>query len=126
MTRTLTTAAAAVALLASPAGAATGTPGPFAGVVRQGETRTHWFDNNPLDQPCPNPMTTYVVALHYTPTTDVLTLSVGSTTVTGSGGGASIGFVGNWCTAFDIRVGGASVANVAVYRVTVTQGTGTT
>ena len=122
MTKTLLAAAGITALLAAPAGAAQGSSGPFSGVIRQNQVKTHHYDNNPLNQACPQVMTTYTVTLTYTPPTDSLTLSVGSLSATGSGGSASLSFEGNYCTEFDIKVSGTSVDTVAHYTVTVTRG----
>jgi hypothetical protein len=119
MTRTLAAAAAAVAILASPAGAVTGTPGPFAGAVRQGDSRTYRFSDVPPDGRCPNPMTWHLVSLAYQPTTDRLTLTAAGVTATGGGGGAQVAIYGNWCTSFDVTVTGTSVATAAVFTVSV-------
>lgn len=122
MIKTALATAGVLALLSGPAYAAQGSSGPFSGVVRQNQARTHRYDNNPLGLACPQVMTSYTVSLAYTPTTDVLTLSVGSLSATGSGGQASLSFEGSYCTAFDIRVTGTSVDTVAQYTVTVTRG----
>ena len=120
--RTIAAAAVVAAVTATPAAAAQGTPGPFPGVVTQGQTRTHAFDNDPADQGCPHVMTTCTVLLAYTPASDVLTLSVGSSSATGSNGQASLSLSASWCTAFDIRVTGTSVRAAAGYVVTVIRG----
>lgn len=120
--RTAAAAAAVVAVTATPASATQGTPGPFPGVVTQGQTRTHAFDNDPANQGCPHVMTTYTVMVGYAPATDVLTLSVGTSSVTGSNGQASLSLSASWCTAFDIRVTGTSVRAAAGYVVTVIRG----
>lgn len=112
-------ALAFAALLAPLASASTG---PFQGHVRQGQTDVHTFDNNPQNLPCPQVMTTYTVTLTYTPTSDVLTLTVGSLSATGSNGFAQLTFERNVCTSFDILVTGTSVARRAAYEVTVTEG----
>lgn len=111
-----------VALLGSPAYAARGSAGPFSGVIRQNQFRTHQLDNNPAGLACPQVMTTYTVSLAYTPATDVLTLSVGTLSAAGSNGQASLTFEGSYCTAFPIKVSGTSVDTVAHHTVTVTRG----
>ena len=116
MSRCLTAAAAAAAVMATPASAAQGSPGPFPGVVPEGQTRTHAFDNDPANQGCPQVMTTYTVMAGYAPATDVLTLSVGTSSATGSNGQASLSLSASWCTAFDIRVTGTSVRPRGVRR----------
>ena len=100
--------------------------GPFTGTVRENQTRIHHYDNNPENNLCPQVITTYTVTLTYTPTTDVLTLTAGGQTVTGSNGTAVLTFEGNYCTAFAIRVTGTSVESVATYTVNVSRGGGAT
>ena len=126
MTKTLLAAVGAVAVLAAPATAAQGSSGPFTGVIRQGQTKTHSYDNNPLNMNCPAVMTSYTVTLTYTPTTDTLTLSVGTLSATGSNGTATLSFERSYCTAFDIKVTGTSVASTAHYTVNVSRGGGAT
>jgi hypothetical protein len=122
MTRTLAAAAAAVAILASPAGAAPpATRGPFVGAVRQGDTRTYRFSDVPPGGLCPNPMTWHLVSLSNQPTTDRLTLTAAGVSATGAGGGAQVAIYGNWCTSFDISVTGTSVATAAVFTISVRQ-----
>ena len=130
MIKTFLAAAGAVALLTSPAIAAKpqpqpGSTGPFSGTVKQNQTATHRYDNNPLNQACIQVMSTYTVTLTYAPTTDVLTLTAGGTSVTGSNGTATLSLERSYCTAFDIKVTGTSVASTAQYTVTVARGTGT-
>lgn len=108
-----------LALLAPVALASTG---PFTGKVRQGQTRTHHYDNNPGGAICPALLTTYSVVLEYTPTSDTLTLEAGGQTATGSNGFAAVSFEGPVCTSFNIKVTGTSVASSASYVVTVTSG----
>lgn len=108
------------AALALPAAAA-GTPGPFAGVVTQGQTKTHLYDNNPSNNPCLHIMATYTVTLAYAPASDVLTLSVGAATATGSNGVASLSLARSQCTSFTVAVSGTSVGDAAAYAVTVTR-----
>jgi len=128
MVKTALATAGVVALLGAPAPAyaAQGSSGPFSGVVRQNQVRTHRFDNNPLGLACPQVMTSYTVSLAYTPTTDALTLSVGSLSATGGNGTASLTVEGGYCTSFDIKVTGTSVDTAAQYTVTVTRGSATT
>lgn len=123
MRKTALAATGLAVLLASPVSAAGGT-GPFTGTVRQNQTRTHQYDNNPLNNPCIQIVTTYTVSLDYLPTTDTLTLSVGSLSATGTGGHASLSFQASWCTSFAIKVTGTSVERVASYTVTVSRGDG--
>lgn len=117
----LVSAFALVPVLAGPAGAA-GTTGPFTGVVRQGDTRTHTYDNNPSNSHCIQLATDYTVTLTYAPASDVLTLSALGKTVTGTGGVATLTGTSGWCTRFTITVTGTSVASTAPYTVTVTRG----
>ena len=118
MRKTVLAAAGLTAVLAAPALAAE-TSGPFAGQVRQGQTRTHTFNNNPSNNPCLQITATYRVTLAYAPTTDVLTLDAGGKTASGSG--SSVSFVSGVCTRFPIQVTGTSVADTATYVVTVTR-----
>lgn len=124
--KTALATAGIVALLSGPAYAAQGSSGPFTGVIRQNQVKTHHYDNNPLNMACPQVMATYTVTLAYTPTTDALTLTVGGTSVTGSDGTATLTLERSYCTAFDIKVTGTSVATVSQYTVTVTRGSGGT
>ena len=126
MTKTALAAFGLAALLSVPATAAQGTTGPFSGTVRENQTRTHRYDNNPDNNLCPAVQQTYTVTLNYTPTTDVLTLNVGDLSATGSNGQATLTFDASYCTAFPIRVTGTSVESVASYTVTVSRGGGTT
>lgn len=123
LTKTALAATGLVVLLASPAVAAGGT-GPFTGNVRQGQTKVHTYDNNPLNQPCIQIVVDYTVTLTYAPATDVLTLSVGSLSATGQNGVATLTFQRSYCTSFDIAVTGTSVERIAQYTVTVTRGNG--
>lgn len=89
---------------------------PHAGVVREGETNAHVFDNTPREgTACIDLATTWTVTLAYAPATDVLTLSAGGKTATGSNGVASVSFMSGVCTAFTIEVTGTSVETVAAY-----------
>ena len=118
--------ACALALLVlAPVALAAGT-GPFTGTVRQGQTDRHRYDNNAGGDPCPQVQVFYTVTLTYTPTTDVLTLRVGSQTAVGSGGTATLSFEAPYCTAFTIEVIGTQVATSASYTVTVTRDGGAT
>lgn len=114
----LLVAAGLAAALALPAAAAPeGGPGPFVGQVRQGETDTHSFRGG--NEPCIQIAVQYVVSLTYVPASDVLTLSVGNTSVTGSNGAASTTVWGSPCSRFTIGVTGTAVADTATYAVTV-------
>ncbi|HEX2023020.1 MAG TPA: hypothetical protein VHH36_09905 [Candidatus Thermoplasmatota archaeon] len=53
---------------------------------------------------------------------DVLALSAGGETASTSNGVATVAFLSGVCTAFDVRVAGASVAGSAAYAVTVRSG----
>ena len=119
MRRAVLAAAGLSVLLVSPASASTG---PFTGTVRENQTRTHSYDNNPQNLACIQVMATYTVTLTYTPTTDVLSLTAGGVTATGSNGVAVLSFERSWCTAFQIRVTGTSVERTAAYTVTVRRG----
>lgn len=118
-------ACALALVLLAPAALAAGT-GPFSGSVRQGQTDRHRYDNNPGGDPCPQVQVFYTVTLTYTPTTDVLTLRVGSHTAVGSGGTATLSFEAPYCTAFTIEVIGTQVARSASYTVNVSKGGGAT
>jgi hypothetical protein len=120
--RSFATLAVALLALTVPAALAVPGPAPGAGVVAQGETDVHRFNNNPGNFDCIQMVTTYTVNLAYAPATDVLTLSAGGKTATGSNGVASVTFQAGVCTAFDIRVSGTQVANAAAYTVTVNGG----
>lgn len=98
--------------------------GPFTGSVRQGQTKTHHYSNSSPGELCPQVMVFYTVELTYTPTTDVLTLSAGGQTATGSNGYAVVSFEAPYCTSFTISVTGTSVASRADYTATVTRGSG--
>lgn len=128
MVKTILATAGAVALLASPASAAQqqGSAGPFSGSVRDNRTQTHRYNNNPENLACIQVMASYTITLNYTPVTDTLTLTAGGTSVTGSNGVATLSLERSYCTAFDIKVTGTSVASVAQYTVTVTRGSGGT
>ena len=119
--RTSVLAAAGLAAVLSAPAAAAGTPGPFAGVVQQGQTRTHAFDNS-LGQPCIHLMTWYTVRLAYSPPVDRLTLTVDGVSVNGSNGGAALALYRSYCTTLSISVTGTSVTGpAATYTVTVTR-----
>jgi hypothetical protein len=107
------------AVLALPASAA-GTSGPFAGQVRQDQTATHAYDNNPSGRPCVDLLATYTVTLHYVPSSDVLTLSAVTQTATGANGTASLTVRQGVCARFTVAVTGTAVADAATYAVTVT------
>ncbi len=97
-----------------------GSSGPFAGTVKQGETDTYTYNNNPLNNPCIQVMTTYTVTLTHTPATDDLTLTVkGQSSATGGDGFTAITVDGSWCTSFGISVTGTDVALVSAYEVSV-------
>ena len=121
MRRTALSALGLVAVLTAPA-VAVGTPGPFAGVVAQGETRSHLYDNNPTRADCIQLVVPYTVALTYAPPTDTLTLDVGLASVTGVNGSARLSFYGSYCTSFPIGVRGTSVGVRAAYVVSVSTG----
>lgn len=114
-------AAGLVTALAVPASAATGTPGPFAGAVRQGQTVRHDYDNNPGGNPCVDIVARYTVTLAYAPATDTLTLAAVDQAATGRNGLASVSVVQGICAAFPVTVTGTSVAGTAAYTVTVTR-----
>ena len=110
-----------VAALAVPSSAATGTPGPFAGAVKQGQTRTYVYDNNPSGQPCVDLAANYVVTLAYAPPGDKLVLTANGYVGYGRDGLATIRFQSGVCTAFPIAVTGTQVTAVAAFTVTVSQ-----
>jgi hypothetical protein len=110
------------AVLTVPAAAVTGSPGPFAGVLRQGETKTYVYDNNPTREQCVTLATAYSVGLTYAPPSDTLTITANGITRTATGGGTTISFVSGFCTSFTITVTGTSVGTVAPFAVTVSRG----
>ena len=122
MRNTVLSALGLVAVLAAPA-VAVGTPGPFAGVARQGTTTAHAYDNNPSGGPCPQVMVGYTVRLTWAPPTDTLTLSAFGVSTTRSGGVTTLNTVRSYCTSFSLAVTGTSVANAAAYTLTVTRDT---
>lgn len=117
--RSTALAAGLAAVLAAPALAATG---PYAGTVRQGETDTHDFDNNPKNVNCIQLAQPYRVTLTYVPASDTLTLTAAEYTATGSNGRAEVAFEKGVCAAFDISVTGTAVADEATYALTVRAG----
>lgn len=118
------TALALVGILAAPAAAA-GTPGPFAGVVTQGQTANHAFDNNPAKQDCIQLMVGYTIRLTYSPPVDTLALTVDGRTATGANGMATLNAYKSWCTSFGISVTGTKVTGpFASYTVVVTRDSG--
>ena len=123
MRKTALSALGLVTVLAAPAAAA-GTPGPFAGVLRQGQSNAHAYDNNPTNDPCPHVMVGYTVRLTWAPPTAALTLSAFGVSTTRTGGAASLYSVRSYCTAFPIGVTGTQVPDAAVYTLTVTRESG--
>ena len=121
MRKTALSALGLVAVLSVPA-VAVGTPGPFAGVVRTGETKSHIYDNNPANLDCIQLAVPYTATLTYAPPTDTLTLSAGGVTATGSNGRASVSFWSGSCTSFGIAVTGDSVLHTAGYVVSAGSG----
>lgn len=121
MRKTALSALGLVAVLSVPA-VAVGTPGPFAGVVRAGQTKSHVYDNNPADFNCIHLAVPYTVTLTYAPPTDTLTLSAGGVTATGANGRASVSFWSGTCTSFSITVSGDSVLHTAGYVVSAGSG----
>ena len=112
---TLLAAVLAPSALASDGPALVGVPA-HAGSVGQGGAASYAYSTHG-DQPClaiyqPR---VFTVTLAYAPPSDVLTLSVGTASATGSGGAATLSFVDNYCTAFTVRVVGTSVASSAEY-----------
>ncbi len=120
-TTTILTTALLAVLLAVPATLAAGTPGPFFGVVADGETNAHEFDNNPTGSPCAQVMATYTVTLSAQPPTNTLVLSVGDRQSSTTAGVTAVSFADSWCTSFTITVTGADVEAFAAYEVTVTR-----
>lgn len=112
---------ALLVLLVTPgAFAALGTPGPFVGVVQQGQSVSHAFSNDPPAADCLHVMTYYTVILRYQPASDRLTVSVpGKGSVTGAAGSAYLSFPASMCTSFTVTVTGTSVASLATYEVLV-------
>ena len=116
----LAAAAGLATVLALPASAApAGSPGPFVGQVVQGETDTHVFRAG--NSPCIQIAVRYAISLTYAPTSDTLTLSVGTQSVTGANGTATATVWGSPCSQFTIGVTGTAVADSATYAVTVTR-----
>lgn len=113
--------AACLLLIAPMATAASGpTSGWGLGTVEEGETdRRH--HNTHGDQPC---LAIYIpkvftVTLNHAPT-DVLGLRAGGASATSQNGVATVSFVANYCTSFDIFVDGIDVDGSAAYAMTVT------
>lgn len=121
MRKTALSALGLVAVLSVPA-VAVGTPGPFAGVVTAGQTKSHLYDNNPTNSACIQIVVPYTVTLAYAPPTDTLTLSAGGVTATGANGRATVSFWSGYCTSFGITVSGDSVLHTAGYVVSVGSG----
>jgi hypothetical protein len=95
--------------------------GPYAGTMGQGGSATHHFTNQAPGTQCLAiyQPTLYTVRLQYAPVSDVLTLAVGAASDAGSNGVATLSFVANYCTSFDITVTGTEVADKAAYLVSV-------
>ncbi len=92
-----------------------------AGSVAQGATSSYVYSTHG-DQPClayyqPR---VFTVTLAYTPPSDVLALTVGAASATGSDGVATLSFVDNYCTAFTVGITGTSVAGSAEYAFAIT------
>lgn len=119
--RSTALAAGLVVALAAPAVAG---PKPTlnAGVVSQGQTNLHHYDNNPSGGDCVHLAQPYRVTISYAPASDTLTLSAGGQTAVGSNGGASVFFVSGVCTSFDVAVTGTAVADKAAYVINVYSG----
>lgn len=94
--------------------------GPYAGTVRENEVDHHRFSTHG-DNPCVDIWVPklYVVTLTHAPTTDALQLGAGSEVADSQNGVATVSFVANYCTSFDIYVAGVAVSGVAAYGVTV-------
>ncbi|MGB0652511.1 MAG: hypothetical protein ACPGQL_04865 [Thermoplasmatota archaeon] len=95
-------------------------PGPFAGTIGDGGSNTHRFSTHG-DQPCLGVWMPklYVVTLNYVSPFNSLGVSARGHSDSGENGVASIKFVANYCTAFDIVVSGDDVSGTAAYVVTV-------
>lgn len=97
--------------------------GPFVGVVAQGQTNVHVYDNTPADGVCPQYFAPvpYTVTLAYSPPTDALTLQVvgRAVPVVGQHGLARVTIEGGGCEVLPIAVTGARVALLASYTVRV-------
>lgn len=95
-------------------------PGPFAGTVDTNDVDTHHFSTHG-DSGClaiwiPK---TYIVTLTYATPLDRVDLTVDGKHAVGSNGVATVSFVKNYCTAFDITVTGVRVLAESPYVVTV-------
>jgi hypothetical protein len=94
-----------------------GAAGSFQGTVRQGETDSYGFGPGGGDV-CDPVIETHTATLAYAPATDVLSLSVGSVTIQGAAGHATLAFLAPSCPGFTVRVGGTLVAGEASYTLT--------
>lgn len=120
MRKTVLAGLGLVTALALPASAG-GTTGPFAGQVREGQTRTHLYDNNPSNNPCLALAATYTISLSHVPTSDTLTLSVDGVPHTTSGGSTAVNVTKGVCASFSLAVTGTDVADSATYVLNVTR-----
>lgn len=93
-------------------------PGPFAGVVQDGQTNEHHFNNN-VPLVCSHVITKYVVVVEYAPTHDRLSVTVGDETAMGQGGVAVLETRLPVCTSVHIKVTGEDVEETAAYTVEV-------
>lgn len=115
-------ALSAISVLCAPVQTASagtpGIPGPFVGVVGEGDVDRHSFNNNPVEIVwCLATVATYHVELDYVPASDQLTLRVNGLEDVGVEGKAEIVFVSGLCTSFQIEVRGTNVATDAGYVV---------
>ena len=95
--------------------------GPYRGVVEQGETDRHEYDNHPrLGGPCYQSRSGFRVTLTYRPQTDTVALRAGDKESTGVGGHAEVVLGdGDTCKRFSIEVTGAAIEDRARYKVEV-------
>jgi hypothetical protein len=108
-------------LLVPAASAGPGLTGPFAGLVVEGQTNAHLFSSYPPGLECILPVT-WVVTLHYAPTSDVLGLEARGVSAVGHDGFAQVSFEDSCSTSFVILVSGVDVALLATYTVDVHSG----
>lgn len=114
---------AVLAALAPVASAAEPFNGPYHGVLVQGQTNAHAYNDLAAYGVCPHYFApvAYVVTLTWAPTTDTLTLQVPGRTaaLSATGGSISVTIPGSGCDTFAITVTGTQVATLARYEVRV-------
>lgn len=99
------------------------TTGPYVGVLDEGETATHRYDNTPPEAPpCPDYFAPiwWIVRLDYAPPTSTLTLEVvGRGAATGANGQATVVFEGGGCEELDLVVTAVDAVSPTAYALQV-------